>query len=191
MAALPALNRRLRKNRRSSMGCSAAAPTPRRRSRRPADAGGLERRHAGPAVVRRLDDGVEERRQGDDRQAGADDVERRLPRVAEVGTRKRPPTRATAISGRFTRNTEPHQKCSSSQPPATGPMAAPAPASPAQTAMARARSCGGKTLVRIDRVAGITSAAPTPMIPRVTISWPAESAMAARPTRRRRSPGRW
>ncbi len=60
-----------------------------------------------------------------------------------------------------------------------GPMAAPAPANPAHTAMARPRSWGGKTVTRIDRVAGITSAAPTPMIPRVTMTWLAESEMAA------------
>ena len=34
-----------------------------------------------------------------------------------------PATSATATTGTFTRKTEPHEKCSSSQPPATGPMA--------------------------------------------------------------------
>ena len=60
-----------------------------------------------------------------------------------------------------------------------GPMAAPAPASPAHTPMARPRSWGGKTVTRIDRVAGMTSAAPTPMIPRVMTTWLAESDTAA------------
>ena len=50
-------------------------------------------------------------------------------------------------------------------------MAAPAPEKPAQMAMARARSPGGKTLAKIDRVAGMTKAAPTPISARVAISW--------------------
>ena len=50
-------------------------------------------------------------------------------------------------------------------------MAAPAPAKPAQVAMARVRSSGGKTAVMSDNVAGITKAEPTPMIPRPTMTW--------------------
>ena len=46
----------------------------------------------------------------------------------------------------------------------TGPMATPAPATPAQMPMARPRSAGsGKMLVRIDSVAGMMSAPPMPM----------------------------
>ena len=86
---------------------------------------------------------------------------------------------AAATSGTLTRNTEPHQKCSSRNPPATGPTAAPAPASPAQMAMARARSWGGKTLVRIDSVDGMIRAAPTPMSARKAVSWPEELQKAA------------
>ena len=75
------------------------------------------------------------------------------------------------MNGTFTRNTDPHQKCSSSQPPVIGPMATPSPATPAQAAMAWARSLGSvKRLVMIDRVAGITNAAPRPMKARVAIS---------------------
>src|SRR5947209_11830352 len=89
----------------------------------------------------------------------------------EVGTRKRPATKAIATTGRLTRKTDPHQKCSSSQPLVIGPMAPPAPAIPAQMAMARARSSGGNTLVRIDSVAGITSDAPAPISARQAVSW--------------------
>ena len=72
--------------------------------------------------------------------------------------------------GRLTRNTEPHQKCSSSRPDATGPSAAPLPEMPAQMAIALARSRAGKTLVRIDSVDGMTNAAPMPMIARAAMS---------------------
>jgi hypothetical protein len=42
--------------------------------------------------------------------------------------------------GTLTKNTEPHQKCWSRNPLMIGPSAPPAPANPAQMAMARARS---------------------------------------------------
>lgn len=44
------------------------------------------------------------------------------------------------------------------------------PATEAQMAMALARSAGGNTVARIDRLPGITSAAPTPITPRARIS---------------------
>ena len=71
--------------------------------------------------------------------------------------------------GTLTRNTEPHEKCSSRKPLATGPTAAPPPEMPAHTAIALPRSCGGNTLVRIDSVAGMTNAAPRPMTARPTM----------------------
>ena len=89
----------------------------------------------------------------------------------EVGTSSAPATMASTTMGTFTKNTEPHQKCSSMNPLSTGPRAAPAPENPAQMAMARARSWGGKTLARIDRVAGITNAAPKPIRARVAMTW--------------------
>ena len=46
--------------------------------------------------------------------------------------------------GTFTRKTEPYQKCPSSQPLATGPIAPAAPVTPAQIAIAFVRSCGGE-----------------------------------------------
>ena len=91
--------------------------------------------------------------------------------------------------GTLTRKTEPHQKCCEQEAAdAAGPMATPTPATPAHTPMARPRSVGsGKTLVRIDSVAGMISAPPMPMNARVTISWSAESAERRRaPSRRRR-----
>ena len=54
-------------------------------------------------------------------------------------------------------------------PPSSGPSAPPAPANAAQVAMAVGRSAGGNTDVTIDRVAGMTNAAPIPMIVRVAI----------------------
>ena len=44
----------------------------------------------------------------------------------ECGTSRQPATRAMAMIGRLMRKTAPHQKCSSSSPEVTGPMAAPA-----------------------------------------------------------------
>ena len=83
--------------------------------------------------------------------------------VPGAGIRKAPATRATATTATLVRKIEPHQKCSSSQPLLTPPSAAPTPAKPAQMAMARLRSLGGNTWARTDNVAGMTSAAPTPI----------------------------
>ena len=80
--------------------------------------------------------------------------------------------RAMAPSGMLTQNTELHEKCSSSRPPVTGPMATARPENPAHTAMARPRSRGSrKTLVRIDSVEGMISAPPMPMNARLAIRW--------------------
>ena len=73
--------------------------------------------------------------------------------------------------GTATKKTDPHQKPASRRMPLiSGPMAPPAPANPAQMAMALDRSCGGNTTVMIDRVAGMISAAPMPMTARMPIS---------------------
>ena len=102
----------------------------------------------------------------------------------------RPATSARMMTGTLTRNTEPHQKCSSRKPEATGPMAAPPPAMPAQTAMALGRSSGGNTLVRMESVAGMTKAAASPITARAPITAVEESAVAASsvPNRNRTSP---
>ena len=54
-----------------------------------------------------------------------------------------------------------------------------APANPAQIAMARARSSGGNTAARIDRVPGMTNAAARPMTARAAITTAAFGAKAA------------
>ena len=68
------------------------------------------------------------------------------------------------------RKTAPHQKCSRTAPPASGPPATAIPAVPAQTPIARPRSRGGKTLVMTARVVGWTAAPPMPMTARQPIS---------------------
>ena len=60
-----------------------------------------------------------------------------------------------------------------------GPSATAMPATPAQMAMARARSRGGNTLASSDSVAGITRAAPTPITARQAMSWLGVSDSAA------------
>jgi hypothetical protein len=88
----------------------------------------------------------------------------------DSGTNSRPPTRARRTMGMFTMKTEPHQKCWRSQPPLSGPRAMPMAEKPAHTAMARARSAGTvKTLLMMDRVAGMISAPPMPIRARVAI----------------------
>ncbi len=88
----------------------------------------------------------------------------------EFGTNTAMATIATATTGTLIISTEPHQKCSSSQPPVTGPRATAMPAVAAHTAMAAARSLATvKTLTRIASVAGNMSAAPTPISARHTM----------------------
>ena len=82
----------------------------------------------------------------------------------ELGTKKKPAMRPKITIGTLTSSTAPHQKCWSRKPPVTGPSPTPMPDTPAHTPMARPRSRGSvKTLVMIDRVAGMISAPPTPM----------------------------
>ena len=106
----------------------------------------------------------------------------------EVGTRKKAPANASRITGTLIRKIEPHQNLPSNSPDATGPIDAPAPAKPAQRATALVRSLSSaKTFVMIDKVAGITKAAPTPMMAAMTRSNAPETSRS-RPaaTRRRR-----
>ncbi|MNI63233.1 hypothetical protein D3C73_1185910 [compost metagenome] len=77
---------------------------------------------------------------------------------------------ASSTMGTLIRNTEPHQKCSSSTPPTTGPSAAPPDATDAQMPMATARSRSSAKVRRMmDRVAGIIMAAPTASSTRAAI----------------------
>jgi hypothetical protein len=87
---------------------------------------------------------------------------------------------ATAATGTLTRNTEPQEKCSSSQPPVIGPAATPTPTIAAHSPIAFARFTGSvKMLVINDRVVGKMTAAPTPMAARAAISASAELTCAA------------
>jgi hypothetical protein len=75
---------------------------------------------------------------------------------------------------------EPQAKCSRSHPPRVGPITTPRPATADHMAMALARSAGTvKTLVKMERVAGMTAAAPIPITTRQQTSWLAEVDMAA------------
>src|ERR1700736_1583678 len=88
----------------------------------------------------------------------------------ESGTRYQPPTRPRMTTGTLTRNTEPHQKWLSKNPPVTGPIPMPSADTPAQMPMALPRSTGlVKTLVMMDNVAGMMSAPPIPMKARVAM----------------------
>ena len=110
---------------------------------------------------------------------------------AELGTNRAAAIIPTTITGTLMRNTEPHQKCWSSRPPAMGPTATPTPATPAHIPMAFSLSWGStKTLVRIESVAGMTSAPPTPMSARVTtrISGDQAKAEKADPAQKTPSP---
>ena len=79
--------------------------------------------------------------------------------------------RATTPTGTFRKNTLCQPRLSTSTPPSTGPAASASADTPAQMPMACARSSGsGNVLVRIDRVPGSSSAAPTPCTPRPTMS---------------------
>ena len=81
---------------------------------------------------------------------------------------------ATITIGTLTMNTEPHEKWSSRNPPVTGPRATATPAIADHRAIATARSFATvNTFVRIDSVAGMISAAPTPIKARAPMSWPA------------------
>ncbi len=72
--------------------------------------------------------------------------------------------------GTLIKKMEPHQNFSSNNPAAMIPIAAPAPAKPDQIAIALLRSSTGKITLMIDKVAGITRAAPTPIDARKKIS---------------------
>ena len=86
-----------------------------------------------------------------DRQDEADRVEAAGVRVTRGGQeragRRRGP-RSTI--GMFTKKIEPQQKCSSSQPPVTGPRATARPDTPDQMPMALARSVGSVNTLRED-----------------------------------------
>ena len=81
------------------------------------------------------------------------------------------PTNVTRASAEVTTKIEAHEKRSSRAPEMRIPRVPPAPANPAQIPTALGRSSGGNTLVIVDSVPGMISAAPIPMIARTAISW--------------------
>ena len=83
-----------------------------------------------------------------------------------------------AAIGTLSRNTDPHQKCSSNSPPTNGPMAIAEAARAAHNPIARWRSAESRNMsVMIASVDGMISAAPTPI-------W-REPRSTCRPTRRK------
>ena len=90
-----------------------------------------------------------------------------------------PATRPTITIGTLMRNTELHEKCSTRNPPSSGPSTAAMPAVADHRPIALPRSSTGKTMVMIDSVAGMMKAPPTPMNARVAISWVELSDIAA------------
>ncbi len=77
---------------------------------------------------------------------------------------------AATASTALTTKIAPHHHCSSKAPPTSIPRMPPAPAKPAHSPTALARPSGGNTLVIVDNVPGMISAAPTPVSTRHTMS---------------------
>ena len=103
----------------------------------------------------------------------------------------------TAATGTMAQKTLCQAKCSSSQPPTTGPVATPTPVAAPQMPRAAARSRRSvNALAMIDSVAGKITAAQAPAANRVATSAPDESASAEaalarpKPSRPRISAGR-
>ena len=98
----------------------------------------------------------------------------------DSGSSRGPASSSGSSSGTASRNTEPHQKCSSRKPPTMGPSAAPPLKPAAQMAMAVRRSAWSVKMLRInDRVAGISIAPKNPMAARAAMSAPAVGTKAA------------
>ena len=79
------------------------------------------------------------------------------------GTTATTPISAASASSAVSTKIEPQEKPSSSAPDASRPSVPPVPAKPAQMPTALARSSGGNTLVIVDSVPGMISAAPMPI----------------------------
>ncbi|GAB3475336.1 hypothetical protein GCM10027440_06940 [Nocardiopsis coralliicola] len=97
----------------------------------------------------------------------------------DSGTSAPTATRAAAASGTLIQNTPAHDQAATSSPPSTGPAAIATAATAAQAANAFGRPEGAKTCTRIASVAGMTSAAPTPIAARPATSQPVAGASAA------------
>ncbi len=99
--------------------------------------------------------------------------------VRDSGSTSAAATSTASANGTFIQNTECHVKCSSSHPPAVGPMATANPAMAVHTAIAAPRAFGEvKVAVSTASVAGNTAAANTPITARAatTVPTPVDSA---------------
>src|SRR5829696_3508524 len=97
----------------------------------------------------------------------------------EVGTTAAVPSSARAASTTLRTKIEGQEKNSSRAPETRRLTNVPAPATPAHTPTAPARSSGGNTLVTIESVIGMIIAAPTPETVRSAISAPGLSTKTA------------
>ena len=96
------------------------------------------------------------------------------------GSSDGPTINSSAITGKASRNTEPHQKNSSRTPPTSGPIALPTEKLAIQTPIANCRCRSSWNMFRMsDRVEGASVAPAIPSSARMAISMPAESAKAA------------
>ena len=89
----------------------------------------------------------------------------------DSGTKRRAKTKVAIPTGMLTKKIHGQENVSTRNPPSTRPTALPPTAIAAQTPSAFVRSePSRKVVVTIDRAAGETSAAPSPWMPRETIS---------------------
>src|SRR5215468_3547336 len=87
------------------------------------------------------------------------------------GSRRGPSTSSNAITGTASKNTEPHQNCSSSTPPSIGPIAPPAEKAVIQIPMAVERCRGSGNMMKIsDSVEGARVAPAMPSSARAPVS---------------------
>jgi hypothetical protein len=87
------------------------------------------------------------------------------------GKSRGPTASSSTITGTPSRNTEPHQKYSSTIPPSNGPMAAPTEKLVTQIPMATVRCSGSRNMLRMrDSVDGARVAPATPSSARLTMS---------------------
>lgn len=106
---------------------------------------------------------------------------RRATGSLDSGTIQATPMSASTTTGTLKTKTAPHQKCSSSTPPSSGPSTMPSAVTAPQRPMAEARSSAEKTWTRIDRVPGMKNDPPTPISPRAAMTCHGSCAKAPSP----------
>ncbi|SKZ34000.1 Uncharacterised protein [Mycobacteroides abscessus subsp. abscessus] len=106
---------------------------------------------------------------------------RRSTTAVSAGRSRGATTSSTAITGTLIKNTDPHQKCSSSRPETIGPTATPPASTAFHAAIALARSASSRKMWRINAsVDGMSVAPDTASTARARISSEAVGAKAAR-----------